>query len=103
IALALLAQWLGGTNVEVDDFDAPVVSFGLDWLILALLANSFVFVAVERVWPLREAQPTLRHEWRLDLAYYAVNHLMVGVVLLVTTFFSERLFGWAVHDGLQAL
>lgn len=103
IALALLAQWMGGANVEVDAFDAPVVSFGLDWLILALLANSLLFVAIERVWPLRSAQPTLRREWRLDLAYYAVNHLMVGIVLLVTTFFSERLFGWAVHDGLQGL
>ena len=103
VALALLAQWLGGANVEVDDFASPVVGFGLDWLILALLANSFLFVALERVWPLRPAQPTLRREWNLDLAYYAVNHLLVGVVLLVTTFFSERLFGWAVHDGLQAV
>lgn len=102
IALALVAEWMGGAHVVVDDFDAPVVSFGFDWLVLALLANSLVFVFVERVWPLRPDQPTLRSEWRLDLAYYAVNHVLVGVVLLTTTFFSERLFGWAVHDGLQA-
>ncbi|MEZ4334058.1 MAG: sterol desaturase family protein [Myxococcota bacterium] len=102
VALALGAQALGGASVEVDAFAEPVVSFGLDWLILALLANSLLFVAIERVWPLRPAQPTLRREWDLDLAYYAVNHLLVGVVLLVTTWFSERLFGWAVHDGLQA-
>ncbi len=102
IALALLAQWLGGAHVEVDDFESPVVSFGFDWLVLALLANSLVFVFIERVWPLRSEQLTLRSEWRLDLAYYAVNHLLIGVGLLTTTFFSETLFGWAVHDGLQA-
>lgn len=103
IALALVAEWMGGPHVEVDAFDSPVVSFGFDWLVLALLANSLVFVFIEKVWPLRPEQPTLRREWRLDLAYYAFNHVMVGVVLLATTFFSETLFGWAVHDGLQAL
>ena len=103
IALALAAQWLGGAHVEVDEFESPVVSFGFDWLVLALLANSLVFVFIEKVWPLRPDQPTLRREWRLDLAYYAFNHVMVGIVLLTTTFFSQTLFGWAVHDGLQAL
>lgn len=103
IALALLAQWLGGAHVEVDEFDSPVVSFGFDWLVLALLANSLVFVFIERVWPLRPEQKTLRRGWRLDLAYYAVSHLGIGVVLLSTTYFSETLFGWAVHDGLQTL
>ncbi|MEZ4278717.1 MAG: sterol desaturase family protein [Myxococcota bacterium] len=103
IALALAAEWMGGAHVEVDAFDAPFVSFGFDWLVLALLANSLVFVFIERLWPLRPSQPTLRREWRLDLAYYAFNHVTVGIVLLTTTFFSETLFGWAVHDGLQTL
>ncbi|MBY0401980.1 sterol desaturase family protein [Myxococcota bacterium] len=103
IALALLAQWLGGAHVEVDEFDSPVVSFGFDWLVLALLANSLVFVFIERVWPLHPEQRTLRRGWRLDLAYYAVSHVGVGVVLLATTFFSESLFGWAVNDDLQAV
>lgn len=102
IALAFLAQWMGGAQVEVDAFDQPVVSFGFDWLVLSLLGTSFVFVFIERVWPRDPDQPTLRKEWRLDLVYFAFNHLMVSVILLVTTAFSEGLFGWAVHDGLQA-
>src|SRR5262249_38329865 len=40
IALTLAAQWLGGANVEVAAFEQPVISFGLDWLVLALLANT---------------------------------------------------------------
>ena len=102
VALTLAAQWFGGANVHVDAFEQPVISFGLDWLVLALLANTLVFVLLERLWPLRAQQGTFRAGWKLDLTYYAFNHLMVSVVLLVTTFFSERLFGWAVHDGLQA-
>ncbi len=102
VGLALAAQWLGGANVAVDAFDQPVVSFGLDWLVLALLANTLLFVLLERIWPLRAAQRPFRAEWKLDLTYYVFNHLMVSVILLVTTLFSERLFGWAVHDGVQA-
>lgn len=101
LGLVLVAQWLGGAGVEVDAVGRPVVSFGLDWLVLSLLGTSFVFVFLERVWPHDPDQPTLRDEWRLDLVYFAFNHLMVGVVLLVTTAFSEGLFGWAVHDRLQ--
>jgi sterol desaturase/sphingolipid hydroxylase (fatty acid hydroxylase superfamily) len=102
IALVLAAQWLGGANVEVGEFDQPVISFGLDWLVLALLANTLLFVLIERLWPLHRDQRTFRPEWKLDLTYYAFNHLMVSVILLVTTMFSQQLFGWAVHDGVQA-
>jgi sterol desaturase/sphingolipid hydroxylase (fatty acid hydroxylase superfamily) len=103
IALTLLAQWLGGANVYVDEFEEPAISFGFDYLVLALLANTVVFVFIERVWPHRSDQLTLRSEWKLDLVYYIFNHLMVSVILLVTTFFSEGLFGWAVNADLQSL
>ena len=102
IALTSAAQWLGGANVYIDDFDQPAISFGFDWLVLALLANSIIFILIERVWPHKPEQLTLRSEWKLDLVYYVFNHLMVSVILLITTFFSEGLFGWAVHDGLQS-
>lgn len=102
VGLSLFTLWLGGGNVRVDDFDQPAISFGLDWLVLALLSNAVVFVLIERMWPHDRSQPVLRRQWRLDLVYYAFNHLMISVILLITTFFSEDLFGWAVHDGLQA-
>ncbi len=102
IALVWIAQGIGGANVYVDDFAQPAISFGFDYLILALLANSIVFIFIERLWPLRPEQLTLRPEWRLDLVYYGFNHVMVSFVLLVTTFFSEGLFGWAVNESLQA-
>ena len=101
IAFTLLAQWMGGANVQIDEFNQPAISFGFDWLVLALLANTLVFVFIERVWPHDPDQLTLRKEWRLDLLYYVFNHLMVSVILLATTFFSEGLFGWAVNDSLQ--
>lgn len=103
LACVWLAQVLGGANVYVDDFAQPAISFGFDYLVLALLVNSAVFIFLERIWPLRPEQLTLRPEWRLDLVYYGVNHVSVSVVLLVTTFFSEGLFGWAVNASLQSV
>jgi sterol desaturase/sphingolipid hydroxylase (fatty acid hydroxylase superfamily) len=102
IGLALVTSWLGGASVEVDDFQQPAISFGLDWFVLALLANTLIFVVVERLFPHRHEQLVLRREWQLDLGYYFFNHIMISVILLVTTAFSEQLFGWAVHDGVQA-
>lgn len=102
IGLTLAAQWLGGANIEIEHSATPVVSFGFDWLVLALLANTIVFVFIERIWPHDPEQLTLRREWKLDLLYYAFNHVMISVILICTTFFSEGLFGWAVHDGVQA-
>ena len=102
VGLTLAAVWMGGANVEVGDFEQPAVSFGLDWLVLALLANTAVFVLIERMWPHDPDQLILRREWKLDLVYYVFNHLMITVMLLITTMFSGRLFGWAVNDHVQA-
>jgi sterol desaturase/sphingolipid hydroxylase (fatty acid hydroxylase superfamily) len=102
IGLTLVAVWMGGANVQVGDFEQPKIAFGLDWLVLALLSNTLVFVLIERMWPHRQEQLVLRKEWRLDLIYYAFNHIMISVILLITTAFSERLFGWAVNADVQA-
>ena len=102
LAFTLAAQWLGGANVYVDEFEQPAVSFGLDFLILALLANTIMFIFIEQVFPHKPEQKILRKEWRLDFVYYVFNHLMVSVILLVTTFFSQDLFGWAFNADLQA-
>ena len=67
MAQTLAAQWLCGENVYDDDFETPAISFGLDWLVLALLANTSFFVFIERVWPHDPDQKTLRAAWRLDL------------------------------------
>lgn len=67
-----------------------------------MLANTLVFVLLEQLFPHKREQKILRKEWRLDFAYYVFNHLMVSVILLITTAFSEGLFGWAVNAKLEA-
>jgi sterol desaturase/sphingolipid hydroxylase (fatty acid hydroxylase superfamily) len=44
----------------------------------------------------------LRPEWGIDLTYFAVNHFLIGVIMLVVNGFAPRAFGWAVNDSLRA-
>ncbi len=53
-------------------------------LSLALLA--LMFIPLERVFPARPGQPTLRHEWAIDLAFFLGQYLVfagVAVAILV--------------------
>jgi sterol desaturase/sphingolipid hydroxylase (fatty acid hydroxylase superfamily) len=102
VLAASLAIALGGTSLEERPVDPTPVSLGLDWLLLSLLAFAMVFILIEKTFPKYPAQAILRPEWRTDLVYYAVNHLLIGVVLLVSNHFAPLVFGWAVNASLQA-
>ncbi len=100
--VVLLAVALGGHRVPVGDFPDGTPYLGLDWLVLDLLGSALVFVAIEKLVPLRREQPLFRPGWQTDLQHFAVNHLLVGLVLLAANLLVHRLFGWAAHEGLRA-
>ncbi len=102
LALVLLAVALGGHRVPVADFADGTPYLGLDWFILDLLASALLFVLLEKLWPLRREQPVFRAQWQTDLQHFALNHLLVGLLLLATNWLVQRLFGWAADDDLQA-
>ncbi len=98
-----LALALGGHKVEVDPaFPDGTPYIGLDWFILDLLGSTLLFVFIEKLFPLRRAQPVFRDEWQTDFHHFLVNHMIVGFVLLATNLLVHKLFGWAAKDGLQA-
>jgi sterol desaturase/sphingolipid hydroxylase (fatty acid hydroxylase superfamily) len=103
ILFTLAALALGGWNVH----GAPVtaeheVTVGLDWLLLDFLLSVVVFTFIEKVIPKYEDQAILRPEWRTDLVYFGMNHLAIGVLLLVGNSFAPMMFGWATNARLQA-
>ncbi len=95
-ALVALAALLGGHRVPVGNFPDGTPYVGLDWFILDLLGSALVFVFLETLFPLRREQPVFRAEWQTDLTYFAVNHLAIGVVLVVVNELVHRLFDWAM-------
>lgn len=99
--IVLAAVALGGANVAVDDFPSDTPYVGIDWFILDLLGSALVFVVLEKCFPFYRGQPMFRKDWQTDLAYFGLNHLLVGVVLLTGNFLVHRLFGWSAGTGLQ--
>ncbi len=98
--LIILAAMMGGHRVPVGDFADNTPYLGLDWLILDLLKSTVIFILIEKLFPHRP-QAVFRPEWQTDLSHFMVNHLGVGLVLLVTNHALQGMFGWAVKDGIQ--
>jgi sterol desaturase/sphingolipid hydroxylase (fatty acid hydroxylase superfamily) len=103
LSALFLAMLLGGPYVPAPDFRQPRFYFGLDWLVLDLFFTGAAFVLLEWVFPrVRPEQGPLSPGWRLDLAYFGVNHLLIGVFLVVSTHFAHDYFAWAISPSLQA-
>jgi len=103
LSALFLAVLLGGPYVPTPDFHQPRFYFGLDWLVLDLFFTGAAFVLLEWVFPrVRPEQGPLSPGWRLDLAYFGVNHLLIGVFLVVSTHFAHDYFAWAISPSLQA-
>lgn len=85
LSALFFATLLGGPYVPTPDFFQPRFYLGLDWLVLDLLFTGAAFVLLEWVFPrVRPEQGPLSPGWRLDLAYFGVNHLLIGVFLVTT-------------------
>jgi sterol desaturase/sphingolipid hydroxylase (fatty acid hydroxylase superfamily) len=100
-ALVVVAVALGGSRVPVGNFPDNTPYIGLDWFILDLLGSTLIFVAIEKLLPLRKGQPVFRKEWQTDLKHFAVNHFLVGVILLTVNFVIHNAFGWMVQHDFQ--
>jgi sterol desaturase/sphingolipid hydroxylase (fatty acid hydroxylase superfamily) len=101
LGLATAATLLGGAGAEVGAAAGSRVYAGLDWFLLNVLVLALLFVPMERIFARLRAQPIFRAEWRTDLVYFAVSHLLVQVTVLLTLAPAALFFAWAVHPGLQ--
>jgi sterol desaturase/sphingolipid hydroxylase (fatty acid hydroxylase superfamily) len=100
-ALVIAAVALGGSRVPVGDFPDHTPYVGLDWFILDLLGSTLIFVVIEKLFPLYRGQPIFRREWQTDLKHFAVNHFLVGLMLLLVNFVIHHGFAWLVNHDFQ--
>ncbi|HET9033269.1 MAG TPA: sterol desaturase family protein, partial [Dokdonella sp.] len=100
-AIVILTVALGGSRVPVGNFPDNTPYIGLDWFILDLLGSTLIFVAIEKLLPLRKGQAVFRKEWQTDLKHFAVNHFLVGLILLTVNFVIHHGFGWMVQHDFQ--
>ncbi len=99
VLVAALAILLGGHSVPIDDFDQSVASISLDWLLIDILVLSAIFLPIELFLPKRPEQSRFHPEWRTDLVYFAVSHLLVQYTAIAVRAPAEWLFGgWGLAD-----
>jgi sterol desaturase/sphingolipid hydroxylase (fatty acid hydroxylase superfamily) len=103
LSSVFLALLLGGPYAPIPQYDQAATYLGVDWLVLDFFFTGIVFISLERIFPrVVPDQRVLREGWRLDLAYFSVNHLLIGAFLLISTHFAHDAFGWAVNAWVQA-
>jgi len=101
MALAVAAALVGGAGAPVGAMRDTPAYLGLDWFLLNLLVLAVVFVPLERLWPRLAGQPIFRREWQTDLGYFAISHVMVQIIVLLTLAPAMLLFAWAARPALQ--
>lgn len=94
ILFSTIAILLGGSEVEIKDYQDKAFQIGLDWLILDLLILAVIFIPIERIFPRRKEQLTLRSEWTTDLTYFAISHLFIQLMAVTVQKPATLLFGW---------
>ncbi|MGC6419275.1 MAG: sterol desaturase family protein [Bradymonadia bacterium] len=97
----LLAFALGGYTISPRAVTPTEVSLGLDWFVLDLMISAAVFVCIEKIWPKYKEQAVLRPEWRTDLIYFGVNHLLIAILLLAANGFAPKFFSWAINSDVR--
>ena len=106
VIAAALAVLAGGATVHFDTIESTPYSLGLDWFVISLFFSTIVFVPIERMLHVRNQSP-LRPEWRTDLAYYFVSHLLVQFILIAvtasTTTMDALIASDAVKKAIQSL
>ncbi len=101
ILLCVIAIALGGFQVQARSVEKTVWSIGLDWLLLDLLILSIIFIPIEMVFPKRKDQPRFHPEWKTDLVYFAISHLLVQLFGVITQSPAKLLFGWMGLEPFQ--
>jgi lathosterol oxidase len=101
VGAATLAVMLGGTRIEFDPIRSTPYSLGLDWFVISLFFSALVFVPIERMLGRVEQSP-LRPQWRTDLAYFFVSHLLVQFILLVVSTSTATIDALVASEALKA-
>jgi len=101
IITAFIAVLLGAFNVQERAVQEVPFSFGIDWFVLSLIFSMAIFIPLEKAFA-RHPQNVLRPEWRTDLTYFCISHLLIQFFLLFTNMVQNDLLGWAHSAAVTA-
>ena len=94
MTISILAILLGGSGIEIKEYEQSIYSVSLDWMLLEILVLSLIFVPIELFFPKRTNQTKFHSEWKTDLVYLFKAQLLVqytaaAVKMPAELFFSD--------------
>lgn len=101
VCSAALAVLLGGATVHFDPIESTPFSLGLDWFVISLFFSALVFIPIEKAMAVRPMSP-MRPEWRTDLAYFFMSHVLVQFLLIAVTASTSAVAALAAFPALKA-
>ena len=101
--LILAVTIILGTGLpETQAIESKTFSLGLDWLLLDILISTIIFIPIELFLPKREAQSKFHPEWRTDLIYFVISHLLIQVTGVLVQLPAALAFKSIGLEGLQS-
>jgi len=88
--------FLGSALPETAGIENQSVTIGLDWLLIDILVSAIVFIPIELFLPKRLNQSKFHSEWRTDLVYFIISHLLIqvtGVIIQIPAVFAFKNIG----------
>lgn len=101
MSFTLIGFGLGGYSIPIGAVEPKNLALGIDWLIIAFLGSTIIFMSLEKLFPKYRNQLILRPEWDVDLFYFCFNHIAISAILIFGNYHASH-FSWAVSPSLQA-
>ena len=100
--LILAGAVLLGTNLpQADAIESKAFTIGVDWLLIDILISAVIFIPIELFLPKRENQTKFHPEWRTDLVYFLVSHLLIQLISVLVQLPSVLIFKHIGLEGFQ--
>jgi len=87
---------------ETQAIESKTFSLGLDWLLLDILISTIIFIPIELFLPKREDQSKFHPEWRTDLIYFVISHLLIQVTGVLVQLPAALAFKNIGLEGFQS-
>ena len=86
---------------EYQNIESKSFTIGLDWLLIDILISAIIFIPIELFLPKRLEQTKFHNEWRTDLIYFIISHLLIQVSGVLIKFPAEIAFSDIGLTSLQ--
>ena len=86
---------------EYQEIDSKSFTIGMDWLLLDILISAFIFIPMELFLPKRLEQTKFHSEWRTDLVYFIISHLLIQFIGILVQLPAVTIFSDLGLSGFQ--